>query len=411
MLSVMGSGTKVGTVVFFLAILVAGGVSLTIYLRPWDTHGSEPEFVEDPSDPIGAVTFERTAVAVPEVVASAGGEGQGEIGTLDATQALDVSANNRAAIEALEAGDLERAVALLEECVAARPDEAVFARNLAEALARLAIDKREREHRCADCLALLERAHELAPEREDIAALLERWRAEAELEDGFWRDRSTHFELSFDGERDAILTGAPRLIEVLEEAYTDLSELFVHYPAGAGKPPIEVVLYEREGFSLLTGLGDWAAGAFDGRIRIPVGDLGAEEGRLREVLRHELVHAFVREVGGTSVPGWLNEGVAQKLEGVDPRVLEYSRQQLIGKELFPLDRLGGSLASWQDTDAITLAYHQSLAFCEYLHQQYGERVLIDMIKAADEGGVGPWFQQWTGVELDTALADFAATLR
>ena len=407
MLTSMTPGSKLSVIAVFGLLLAAGGTYALLFGKsPDETTSDGQDETARGGEPL---TFERTAVSGPPISASVGGVE--EQVPAEPAQPTDFSAKNRAAIGALEAGELERAVALLEECVAGLPDEAVFRRNLAEALARLAIDKREREHRCADCIALLERAHQLVPEREDIAALLERWRAEAQLEEGFWRDRSSHFELSFDGDRDAILTGAHRLLDVLEEAYTDLSELFVHYPAEAGRAPIEVVLYEREGFSLLTGLGDWAAGAFDGRIRIPVGDLGAEEGRLREVLRHELVHAFVREVGGTSVPGWLNEGVAQWLEGGDRRVVEYSRRQLVGKELFSLDKLEGSLASWQDTDAIALAYHQSLAFCDYLHAQYGERVLIDMIKAGDEQGPAALFEQWTGVQLTGALADFGATLR
>ena len=56
----------------------------------------------------------------------------------------------------------------------------------------------------------------------------------------------------------------------------------------------------REEFSKLTGLGHWAGGAYDGRIRVPVTDLAKEERPLVRVLRHELVHAVVVIEDGAS---------------------------------------------------------------------------------------------------------------
>src|SRR6187402_2568619 len=292
---------------------------------------------------------------------------------------------NRMAIRALEAGDPERACALFEQCVKGVPEEPVFARNLAEALARRAQARREREQPCAECIALLERALELAPERDDLARLLERWRSEAHLEAGFWSERSLHFELTYDGERSEILHGSHRLIEVLERAYDDLALFFGTLPVEKGRPPIRVALYRREGFGTLTGLGDWAGGAFDGTVRVPVEDLAREERRLESILRHELVHAFVLELGGASVPGWLNEGLAQWLEPERARDLEQARAALAGSDPIPLEELQGSLARWQDEARIARAYAQSLAFVDYLARQYGERIPVALVAGCAQG--------------------------
>ena len=319
---------------------------------------------------------------------------------------------NGRAIEHLEAGELDEAIALFESCLEGLPDEPVFRRNLAEALVRKAVEEHEARRPCEACPELIERALELDPSRGDLVRLADRWRMEAEAERDFWRESSQHFDLAYDGGRDEILWGSHRILAELESAYTDLGLLFGRYPVEEGRPRISVVLYRREGFDALTGLGDWAGGAFDGTVRVPVGDFELEEERLRGILRHELVHAFVRAVGGTGVPGWLNEGLAQWLELDRGEALGVARSELAGVEPFPLSELEGSLASWKDERAISYAYAQSLLFCDHLARQYGERLVFQMVEGCAEGASpARTFREATRVELDVAAGDLAAELR
>lgn len=319
---------------------------------------------------------------------------------------------NREAIAALEAGLLDEAIAGFEACLEALPDEPVLRANLAEALVRKAVRDQEALRPCEHCVELLTRAIELAPEREDLALLRARWEREAAAEADFWRERSLHFELAYDGSRDEILWGSHRLLELLEQGYDDYGLFFGHYPVEAGRPRIAVSLYRRESFDQLTGLGDWAGGAFDGTVRVPVGDFELEEERLRRVLRHELVHAFVREVGGTRVPGWLNEGLAQWLEDQRAEQLEAARAALTGRELFPLERLEGSLASWDDADQIALAYAQSLLFVDHLARTFGEALLVELVRGCAQGEPpAATFERAIHVPLATALGDLASELR
>lgn len=324
---------------------------------------------------------------------------------------------NRQALRRLEQGDLAGAVELLEECHAALPDEPVIAGNLAEALARLARAEHAEPRSRADAIAHLARAVEIDSTRGDLAGLLARWRESAAVEAGFWTDDSEHFRLSYDGDRTEILrSGYHVLLRELERAYQDFGELFGRFPVEGGAPKIEVVLYRREEFARLTGLGHWAGGVFDGRVRIPVEDLGAQEAELRRVLRHELVHAFVREVGGSSVPGWLNEGLAQWLEeSFAPdraqRVAEATRR-LVGKDPFPLEKLRASLVTWSDPEAIARAYAQSLALVAHIERWYGERILFEMVTACGEGGsASQRFLERIGVPLDQVLSDAAQSWR
>ena len=56
-----------------------------------------------------------------------------------------------------------------------------------------------------------------------------------------------------------------------------------------------------------------------------------------------------------------------------------------GHELFSLDRLKGSLASWSDADEIARAYAQSLVFVDYLVHAHGEEVLRLMVAGCAQG--------------------------
>jgi hypothetical protein len=315
---------------------------------------------------------------------------------------------NTMAIRALEAGHHDRAVAFFQQCAEGVPDEPVFRRNLAEALTRRALRRRERERPCPRCVEDLERAVELVPERTELAELLERWRNEAEIERDFWREGSQHFDLAYDGDRSELLHASWRLLEELEAAYFDFSELFGVLPVERGAGRIHVVLYRREGFDTLTGLGEWAGGAFDGTVRVPVEDLAREERNVRGVLRHELAHVFVRTAGGPDVPGWLNEGLAQWLEPERARSLERARATLEPVQPFPLDELEASPATWTDPERIARAYAQSLLVVDFLVGHYGERVPLQLVAGCKRGQApATTFEQLTRVPLADALGELA----
>ncbi len=323
---------------------------------------------------------------------------------------------NEEAIAALEAGDLELAVQLFEQCLEAVPGEAIFASNLAEALARLARAQRDSGEFELDVpIATLQRAVDLAPKREDLARLLERWKKEAQTEEEFWTDETAHFLLSYDGERQELLkTGYLDVTRQLEEVYDEFGLAFNHYPVGHGDPKIRVVLYKRDEFTQVTGVGHWAGGVYDGVVRVPVGDYSSERHVLERVLRHELVHAFVRSYGGRDVPGWLNEGLAQWLEaqpGTRALEVQTARGKLTAATLFSLAELKGSFAGWSDEAKITRAYAQSLAFVDFLVTWYGEHVLFELVRGCGEGeSPAQSFAAKTARELDATLVEFREEL-
>lgn len=322
-----------------------------------------------------------------------------------------VEGNNRA-VELISDGRLDEAVALLEQCLAALPGDETFRTNLSRALVRRATEEHarpggDRGRGIAD----LERALELDPGDEPLTALLERWKRQAEVEEGFAGYESEHFSLAFDGDRDDLLDGARDVVDVLERAYSELWLMTAHDPVRVNGAPIRIVMYRRDDFYAATGLGHWAGGAYDGSIRLPVDDLEAERQAWTRTLRHELTHAFVASLGGPTVPGWLNEGFAQWFEGSREAQLASARERLQGRTLFSLDELSGSLARLGEAEAISRAYAQSLLLFDHLERFYGDRLLGSMLSACAEGSSpAERFQERRLFELDRVLEDLADEL-
>lgn len=324
---------------------------------------------------------------------------------------------NNDAVEQMNSGATFKAVEMLEECHKAVPDDAIFASNLAEALARLASAEFDRGGDADRRRAVehMTRAVQLAPERELLAKRLAQMKQLEKSEEGMWRDETEHFQLSYDGDRSDLLGGASALTIPLEAAYQQFGELFGSYPVENGRPKIRVILYRKEQFHEATGIGHWAGGLYDGAVRMPVEDLRREKHTLTRVLRHELAHAFVHELGGRDVPGWLNEGLAQRLECESmPEAqtsLESARRALAGVELLPLEKLGGSLGVGKDDATIALAYRQSLALVGWIEAQYGDRVPYEMVAGQKKDGVAAAFTRRTGVAFPDAFRDFLTSLQ
>lgn len=319
---------------------------------------------------------------------------------------------NNDAVDSLKAGDLETAIELLKRCVQGEPQNELFHRNLAEALTRLATECRTEGRLPSACLALLEEARVHAPDREDIASLADRWRREVEAEDGFREDASQNFHVVYDGGRTELLHGVPELLEFLDDAYHEFRLDFARDPVRESDQKIRVVLYRRAEFQSVTQLGDWAGGSFDGTIRVPIEDLRRQLGGLERTLRHELIHAFVHAVGGTNVPGWLNEGLAQWREAPPASLVAQARRRLESHALFDLETLQEPPAAWTDTDKILRAYAQAIALCDFIAYHYGDQVLYRMVIACGKGSTpAASFESATRVTLTTVLEDLATDLR
>ena len=208
------------------------------------------------------------------------------------------------------------------------------------------------------------------PGHAQLSAKLEAWRKEAALHDRFARKLGDHFTVLFEGPAEAEL--AAMTVEILERTYWRIGSALYTYPPDV----ITVVLYTREQFRDITQSPEWAGGAFDGRIRVPV--LGAAKNirELERVLAHEFTHALVRSIAPRGVPQWLNEGLAMNFEGTDITAhVERTRAAESRHSLAALERSFSDM----DSKSATLAYAQSAAAVKLLLDEAGTSAVVGIL--------------------------------
>jgi uncharacterized protein Usg len=216
----------------------------------------------------------------------------------------------------------------------------------------------------------------LAPDHPQLTKQLEAWRKEAALHSGFGRKLGDHFTILFEGPAEAQL--AERAVDVLEHAYTQIGTTLYTYPTDV----ITVVLYTREQFRDITESPDWAGGAFDGRIRMPVRGALQNQAEFERVLRHEFTHALIRSIAPRGVPFWLDEGLAVHFEGSS---LARKQQQVReAGALLPLRRLERSFADLTAKDA-SLAYAESTIAVEALFDDAGAAAIVGLLADIGRG--------------------------
>ena len=121
-------------------------------------------------------------------------------------------------------------------------------------------------------------------------------------------ERSMHFRVEFEGHPSK--SDVMEALAVLEVAYDSLCRLFDIRPNNK----MSLVLYRSNEYQGMGPRPEWVGAVFDGKLRVPV-----EMMRYREVYRpvlfHELTHSFVRAMTHAKVPLWINEGIAQVIDG------------------------------------------------------------------------------------------------
>ncbi|HTL48623.1 MAG TPA: tetratricopeptide repeat protein [Verrucomicrobiae bacterium] len=225
-----------------------------------------------------------------------------------------------------------------------------------------------------------QKAFELQP-RDTLKKKLEKLRDETLVEKDMSSYNERHFIIKYHGEEDAY--DGFQVRELLRTTYEDLSKDFGYY----FKHKVVVLMYDEDEFKNLTKLPHWAAGVYDGKIRMPAYKKGFSPKELKALTAHEMTHAFVADISQSRAPAWINEGLAEFEEDkVQKNPLLMFKSAAHGGKLIPMDQLlshGGAL-SLQDPVAINLFYEQSFQVVSYLINRYGmfrvKQVLEEMAK-------------------------------
>jgi tetratricopeptide (TPR) repeat protein len=210
----------------------------------------------------------------------------------------------------------------------------------------------------------------------DALATRERWVREGELQDRMQRAIGSHFTVSFEGPAEAEL--AAEALEVLDRAYWRVGQLLGTYPSEA----VPVVLYTTEQFRDITRAPGWAAGAYDGTIRVPMRGALDSPKELDRVLSHEFVHAVVHSLAARGVPTWLNEGLATALESDD---LDWAQKTVsVAGGQAPLRALQSGFGRFTGAQA-QLAYATSALTARRLLQEAGGFAIANLLRDLGEG--------------------------
>ena len=287
-------------------------------------------------------------------------------------------------------GDTDAAIEQYRQALVFAPDSQPLLLNLAVLYLR--------KSQFTTALDPLERARRDAPDSADVAKLMgwayygankldeavEQWKramalrpdpdveralAKAERdkqeEENYREGVTAHFTLKYSG--DAAPDLARDILRTLEGDFNDIQSLLDYTPPES----IGVILYTNQAFADITRAPSWVGAINDGRIRIPVQGLTEVTPELAHVLRHELTHSFVGQKTHGRAPTWVQEGVAQFIEGRRSAASAESLLSIAGQGFPPrLESLEGSWMSLS-SDQASLAYAWSLAAVESIVAQGG----------------------------------------
>jgi tetratricopeptide (TPR) repeat protein len=306
--------------------------------------------------------------------------------------------HHAAAMFELAHGDMDHSLADERTALTYAPEEPLLLMNVAYLHLRRSEYKQSLEY--------LERARRAAPDNPDVAKLagwayygmnkmdqaVAEWkrslalRPDAEVqaaldkaerdkqeEESYKENESAHFTLRYSGAAEPAL--ARDVLRTLEMHYGAIeSELNFSPPDAIG-----VILYTQQAFADITRAPGWVGALNDGRLRVPVQGLTGVTPELSRVLKHELTHSFVQQKTHGRAPTWIQEGLAQWMEG--RRSSENASVLLQIYDAGHAPSLGNLEGSWMGFpgDAAAYAYATALANVEYIVQADGmgdvERIL------------------------------------
>ena len=210
------------------------------------------------------------------------------------------------------------------------------------------------------------------PEVEKALAKAQRDQQE---EAGYREGQSAHFQIRYSG------AAAPQslvrgVLRTLEEHFSTIESVLNYTPPES----IGVVLYTDQAFMDITRAPSWAGALNDGRIRVPVQGLREMNSELSRTLKHELTHSFITQKTRARCPVWLQEGVAQWMEGASAGdsasafVSAFDRTH----QTFSLGALETPWINLPGDDA-RLAYAWALSVVEFIIKQGGPEDITRML--------------------------------
>jgi tetratricopeptide (TPR) repeat protein len=222
-------------------------------------------------------------------------------------------------------------------------------------------------------------AQKLRPDP-DVAEALAKAEKDKTEEESYREGETAHFDLKYSGAATPEL--AREILRTLEGDFGDIESQLDYTPP----EQIGVILYTNQAFADITKAPGWVGALNDGRLRIPVQGLTSMTPELAHVLKHELTHSFVGQKTHQRASTWLQEGIAQYMEGNRSGASAAALLQLANQgSIPPLSAMEGS---WMNLsgDSAAFAYAWSLATVEAIVDAGG---IIDLSRLLDRVATAP----------------------
>ncbi|HEX4497728.1 MAG TPA: hypothetical protein VIE43_18790 [Thermoanaerobaculia bacterium] len=190
---------------------------------------------------------------------------------------------------------------------------------------------------------------------------------------------SPHFDVRYSPLRgEKFAREAARILEA------ERSRLQAWIPVASSRV-VEVHLLPYDDFRVGYSPGMDVVGLYDGKIRVPLGDVARFNPFVVSLLTHELAHAMITEATANQAPHWFQEGLAQHVEmtdgeeNVNPIAGYRDKDFLVG---FPLiEPAIGSLSP----ALVNLGYDESAWTLHYVEHRYGQTGIHRLLDAFRAG--------------------------
>jgi tetratricopeptide (TPR) repeat protein len=241
------------------------------------------------------------------------------------------------------------------------------------------------------------RSQALRPD-EEVAAALRKAQRDKQEEEKYKENESRHFTLRYSGAEEPSL--ARDVLHTLERHFDTIESELSYTPPDS----IGVVLYTQQAFADITQAPNWVGALNDGRIRAPVQGLHEMTPDLSRVLKHELAHSFIQQKSASHAPTWIQEGLAQWMEGKrsDVAAVGLVRMYQSNPDLGIIHFEG----DWMkfSNDAAAVAYAWALANIEYIVHSGG---VSDLNRLMDRLATGESTESAMKTVLRSGYADLA----
>ncbi|MFL6197006.1 MAG: peptidase MA family metallohydrolase [Thermoanaerobaculia bacterium] len=195
--------------------------------------------------------------------------------------------------------------------------------------------------------------------------------------------QSAHFSVVYPRAREKQF--AAKAAGILE---AERQRLQAWIPVAPSPRPLEVRLLPFEDFRMGFSPGLDVLGLYDGKIRVPLGDVSRFNNFAVSLMTHELAHALITDKTGDRAPRWLQEGLAQHVEMDQAEYVNPIHGYRLKETLVSFPLLESAVGSLSPA-LVAIGYDESRWAVHYIEYRYGKAGIQRLLNAYRDGQTTP----------------------